>query len=231
MKVILFGSTGMIGQGALRECLLDSGVTEVLAVVRKPTGQQHPKLRELVHANFTDYGDLAHQLTGYDACFFCLGTSSAGMSEADYRRITHDFTLAAARVVLESNPAMTFIYISGEGADSTESSRVMWARVRGRTENDLFALPYKNVYAIRPAVIQPLDGIEARQTWTRLLYKAARPLVPVLGAVFPQYLTDTRRLGKAMLLIARDGAAGCVLHTSDVNALADVVSKPEGANR
>src|SRR5207237_7941049 len=140
----------------------DAEVTSVLSVVRRPTGRTHPKLHELVHSSFTDYSSVTTQLTGYDACFFCLGTSSAGMSEADYRVITYDYTLAAARAFLHANAGKTFIYISGEGADSTENGKVMWARVRGKTENDLLALPNGSVYIIRPAVIQPLHGIEAR---------------------------------------------------------------------
>ena len=219
MKVILFGATGMIGQGALRECLIDPDVTEVLAVVRQPTGQQHTKLRELVRKDFTDYSDITNELTGYDACFFCLGTSSAGMKEDAYRRITYDFTLAAAHAIVPRNPALTFIYISGEGADTTESGRIMWARVRGKTENDLLALPSEKVYIIRPAVIQPLHGIEARQRWTRVLYKVTAPLLPVLRALAPKYVTDTERLGRAMLLIAKQGAPKHILYTPDVNAL------------
>ena len=209
----------MIGQGALRECLLDPRVAEVLAVVRKPTGQQHAKLRELVHTDFTNYSDVAPQLAGYDACFFCLGTSSAGMSEADYRRITYDFTMAAARAVLERNPDLTFIYISGEGADSTEQGRIMWARVRGKLENDLFKLPNKNVYVIRPAVIRPMHGIEARQRWTRLLYKVTAPLLPMVAKLAPRYVTDTERLGRTMVRIAANGAPKRVLDTTDVNAI------------
>lgn len=209
----------MIGQGALRECLQDPGVHEVLAVVRNPGLPAHPKLRELVHKDFLHYDDVASQFAGYDACFFCLGTSSAGMKEDEYKRITHDFTLAAAEAILAQNPSATFIYISGEGADSTEHGRIMWARVRGKTENDLFALPYKNTYVIRPAVIQPLHGIEARQQWIRVLYKVTRPLLPLLRAVAPRYVTDTERLGRAMLVIARKGAPKRILYTPDVNAL------------
>jgi uncharacterized protein YbjT (DUF2867 family) len=219
MKVILFGATGMIGQGALRECLLAPDVTEVLAVVRKLTGIVNAKLRELIHADFADYAAVADKLVGYDACFFCLGTSSAGMSEPDYRRITYDYTLAAAHAIVPRNPSLTFVYISGEGADSTEKGRIMWARVRGKTENDLLALPSEKVYILRPAVIQPLDGIEARQRWTRLLYKVTAPLLPVLKAVAPKYVTDTGRLGRAVLELARHGAPKRILYTPDINAL------------
>lgn len=219
MKVVLFGASGMIGQGALRECLNDSQVTGVLAVVRNTTGVKHGKLRELVHSDFSDLGPLGAQLSGYDACFFCLGTSSAGMNEAEYKVITYDYTLAAARTLLQRNPALTFIYISGAGADPTEQGRVMWARVRGKAENDLLKLSDK-VYIIRPAVIEPLHGIEARQRWTRILYKVSSPLIPLLRAALPQYVTDTERLGRAMLNIARRGAGKHILHTADVNAIA-----------
>jgi uncharacterized protein YbjT (DUF2867 family) len=215
MKVILFGSTGMIGQGALRECLLDPAVDEVLAIVRKPAAQTHAKLRELVHSDFTDYTRVAPQLAGYDAAFFCLGTSSVGKSEAEYRVITYDFTLAAARALLAQNPRLSFIYISGEGADQTEKGRVMWARVRGKTENDLLALS-SNVYVIRPAVIQPMHGVEARQRWTRLLYKATAPLLPALRKVLPNYVTTTEELGRVMLDIAKRGSQKRVLTTSDL---------------
>ncbi|HUP88582.1 MAG TPA: NAD(P)H-binding protein [Longimicrobiales bacterium] len=219
MKVVLFGASGMIGQGALRECLNDPQVNEVLAVVRKPSGVKHAKLRELIHSDFTDYAAIGTQLNGYDACLFCLGTSSAGMSEAEYKVITYDYTLAAARILIQRNPALTFIYISGEGADPTEQGRVMWARVRGKAENDLLKLSDK-VYIIRPAVIQPLHGIEARQRWTRILYKVTGPLIPLLRAALPRYVTDTERLGRAMLNIARRGASKRILHTPDVNAIA-----------
>jgi uncharacterized protein YbjT (DUF2867 family) len=219
MKVILFGSTGMIGQGALRECLLDPAVDEVLAIVRKPGGQTHAKLRELVHTDFTDYTSIAPRLAGYDAGFFCLGTSSVGKSEAEYRVITYDFTLAAARALLAQNPRLTFIYISGEGADQTEKGSVMWARVRGKTENDLLALS-DNVYVIRPAVIQPLHGIEARQRWTRVLYKVTAPLLPALRKLLPNYVTTTEELGRVMIDIAKRGSPKRVLTTSDLRTSA-----------
>src|SRR5712675_1292104 len=190
MKVILFGSTGMVGQGVLRECLRDPDVTEVLAVVRSANGQQHAKLREIVHRDFTDFSAL--QLDG-DACFWCLGVSSAGMSEADYTRITHDFTVAAAKVL--ARPTMTFIFVSGSGADGS----AMWARVKRRTEQDLSAMPFKAVYVFRPGVIQPLHGIRSRTRLYNVLYPLLYPLMLVAKRIAPGYITDTERLGKAML--------------------------------
>lgn len=219
MKVILFGSTGMIGQGALRECLGDPAVEEVLAIVRRPTGNQHAKLRELVHTDFTDYTAIAPALAGYDAAFFCLGTSSVGKSEDEYRRITYDFTLAAARALLAQNPGLTFIYISGEGADSTGKGSVMWARVRGKAENDLLALSDK-VYVIRPAVIQPMHGIVPRERWTRVLYKVTAPVLPLFGRLMPKYFTTTEKLGRALLAIAKHGAPKRILSTLDLGTLA-----------
>ena len=150
MKVILFGATGMVGQGVLRECLLDAGVESVLSVGRSPGGQQHAKLREILHDNFLDFAAIESQLAGYDACFFCLGVSSLGMDEARYRNLTYDITMAAATILAKLNPQMVFIYVSGQGTDSTESGRLMWARVKGKTENDLLKLPFKAASGQRP---------------------------------------------------------------------------------
>ena len=165
MKVILFGATGMVGQGVLRECLLDPGVERVLAVGRSPTGQQHAKLRELLHEHFLDFSNVEAELTGYDACFFCLGVSSVGMDAERYRHLTYDITLAAASTLAKLNPGMTFIYVTGRGTDSTEQGRLMWARVKGKTENDLLKLPFKAAYMFRPAGIQPLHGVRSKTPW------------------------------------------------------------------
>jgi uncharacterized protein YbjT (DUF2867 family) len=162
MNVILFGATGMVGQGVLRECLLDSDVQQILSIVRTPSGQQHPKLRELVHTNFFDYSAMEPQLTGCGACFFCLGVSSAGMDEAKYTQLTYDLTLAAASTLARLNPSMTFLYVSGAGTDSTERGRTMWARVKGKTENALLKLPFRAAYMFRPGIIQPLHGIRSK---------------------------------------------------------------------
>src|SRR5262245_56335881 len=153
MRIVLFGATGMIGQGVLRECLVEPAVTEVLAVGRSATGREHPKLREVTHADLADLTPIEAELRGYDACFFCLGVSSAGMSEDTYRHITYDYTMAAARVFAAQDPDATFIYVSGAGTDSTEQGRTMWARVKGKTENDVLAL-LPNAYMLRPGYIQ-----------------------------------------------------------------------------
>jgi uncharacterized protein YbjT (DUF2867 family) len=220
VNVILFGATGMIGQGVLRECLLDPDVTRVLSVARSSTGQHDDKLRELLREDFTNFSAVERELTGYDACFFCLGVSSAGMSEADYARVTYDFTLAAARVLAKANPEMTFIYVSGAGTDSSEKGRSMWARVKGRTENALLALPFKAKFMFRLGFIQPMHGIVSKTRLYRVLYAAIAPLVPLLKAVFPSAITTTERVGRAMLALAKRGGGKTLLENADVNALA-----------
>jgi uncharacterized protein YbjT (DUF2867 family) len=186
MKVILFGATGMVGQGVLRECLLDAGVASVLAVGRSPTGQRHAKLNEIVHDNFLDYSAIESQLTGCDACFFCLGVSSVGMDEERYRHLTYDITLAAARTLAKLNPRMVFVYVTGRGTDSTEQGRLMWARVKGKTENDLLKLPFRAAYMFRPAGIQPLHGIRSKTAWYQAVYVIAAPLLTLLNRIAPK---------------------------------------------
>jgi uncharacterized protein YbjT (DUF2867 family) len=217
MKVVLFGASGMVGQGVLRECLLDPRVERVLSVGRSATGQQHPKLRELVHADFLDFSAIENDLAGYDACFFCLGVSSAGMSEADYRRVTYDFTLAAAQTLARLNPNMTFIYVSGAGTDSTERGRTMWARVKGATENALLRLPLK-AFMFRPALIQPMHGIRSKTTSYRVFYALTAPLLPLLKRL-PRYVTTTEQIGRAMIAIAEHGAPSPILESADINAI------------
>ena len=219
MKVILFGATGMVGQGVMRECLLDPRVDAVLAVGRSATGQSHPKLTERVQKDLYDYSLNTQQLTGYDACFFCLGVSSAGMSEADYRRITFGLTLAAATALVHLNPAMTFIYVSGAGTDGSERGRIMWARVKGATENALLKLPFKAAYMFRPGIIRPLHGIKSKTPLYRAFYMAAAPLLWLLGIVSPGMLTTTEQMGRAMIGVAADGAPKPLLETRDINRL------------
>jgi uncharacterized protein YbjT (DUF2867 family) len=220
MKVLLFGATGMIGQGALRECLLDPEIDGVLAVGRSATGQSHPKLRELIHHDPLDYAHIESDLAGHDACFFCMGVSSAGMSEADYRRVTYDMTMAAARALLRQNAAMTFIYISGAGTDSTEKGRTMWARVKGQTENALLALPFKAKYMFRPGYIQPMHGIVSKTGLYRAGYAVMGPIYPLLKRLAPNFVTSTEQLGRAMVVAAKRGADKAVLESADINALA-----------
>jgi uncharacterized protein YbjT (DUF2867 family) len=219
MKVILFGATGMVGQGVLRECLLDPDVEKVLTVGRTPTGQQHGKLHELVHKDLLDFSAIEGQLSGYDACFFCLGISSAGMTEQDYHRVTYDIALAAAQTLARQDPGMTFIFVSGAGTDSTERGRTMWARVKGKTENALLKLPFKASYMFRPAFIQPLHGITSKTKLYRIIYAVMGPLYPVWKALFPKYVTTTEVLGRAMIRAARQGAPQRVLENQDINAL------------
>jgi uncharacterized protein YbjT (DUF2867 family) len=209
----------MVGQGVLRECLADAEVQRVLSIGRSATGQRHPKLRELVHRDFLDFAAIESELSGFDACFFCLGVSSAGMKEADYRRITYDFTMAAARALARLNPGMTFEYVSGMGTDSSERGRTMWARVKGKTENALLGLPFQAAYMFRPGVIVPMHGIKSKTKLVRVSYAAMGPLLPLLRAAFPRYVTTTERLGRAMIEAARHGAGKRVLETSDINEL------------
>jgi uncharacterized protein YbjT (DUF2867 family) len=217
MKVILFGATGMVGQGVLRECLLDASVESVLAVGRSLSGKHHAKLREILHDNFLDYSAIESQLAGYDACFFCLGVSSVGMTEERYRRLTYDITLAAARTLARLNTQMVFVYVTGAGTDSTGQGRVMWARVKGKTENDLLKLPFRAAYMFRPAGIQPLHGIRSKTAWVQAIYVTAAPLLSMLNRVAPKYITTTEQVGRAMIKVAKDGYRKPVLESEDIN--------------
>jgi uncharacterized protein YbjT (DUF2867 family) len=219
MNILLFGATGMVGQGVLRECLLDPGVESVLAIGRSATGQQHPKLRELVHQDLLDFSGIDSELAGFDACFFCLGVSSAGMTEEAYRRVTYDITMAVARALARVNPGLTFMYVSGMGTDSSERGRSMWARVKGEAENALLGLPFRAAYMFRPAVIVPLHGIRSKTKLYRIFYALTGPLLPLLNAWFPKYVTTTEQVGRAMIQVAKEGAPKPVLENSDINAV------------
>ncbi len=215
MKVLIFGASGMVGQGVLRECLLDPEVEKVITIGRSGSGAQNPKLQEIIHADMLDYSEIESSLRGIDACFFCLGISSAGMKEADYARVTYGFTLAAAEVLSRLNPGMTFIYVSGVGTDSTEKGRVMWARVKGRTENALLRLPIKT-YMFRPGVIEPLDGIQSKTSSYRILYALFKPFFPLVRWVMPKRVVTTREIGRAMLAVARKGYSTRILEPKDI---------------
>ena len=218
MKAILFGATGMVGQGVLQECLRSREVEGVLSIGRRASGQQHPKLREIVHQDFADFFEIEGEMTGYDACFFCLGVSSLGMKERDYRWVTYEFALAAAQTLARLNPGMTFIYVSGAGTDSSGLGSTMWARVKGQTENAIFKL-FSKAFAFRPAYIQPLDGIVPKTMWLRAVYAVVAPLYPVWKALFPNYVTTTAQVGRAMIHVAREGAPTRVLENRDINAI------------
>jgi uncharacterized protein YbjT (DUF2867 family) len=210
----------MVGQGVLRECVQDAEVTQVLSVVRRASPSVPDKVHELVHADFTNYAGVERELTGYDACFFCLGISSAGMSEADYSRITYDFTVRAAETLARTSPALTFIYVSGAGTDSTEKGGTMWARVKGKAENALLSLPFKAAYMFRPGLIQPLHGIKSRTAAYRLAYIVLAPFIGFLRSLFPNKISTTETIGRAMLVAAKRGAPKRFLENADINALA-----------
>lgn len=248
MKVLLFGATGMIGQGVLRECLADPGVTEVVSVGRRAAGTEHAILRGMPHAKLREvvHPDLAHlapieaEFAGVDACFDCLGVSSAGMSEADYRHVTFDYALAAAQTLLARSPRAVFVLVTGTGTDSTGTGRTMWARVKGQTENALLELPFVEAddtdgdsklgsklgrkiggaFLFRPAYIHPMDGIVSRTRLYRSMYLVTRPLFPLWKRLLPNHVTTTRNLGRAMLVVARRGAPKRILLSRDIEALA-----------
>jgi uncharacterized protein YbjT (DUF2867 family) len=219
-NILLFGATGMIGQGVLRECLLDPGVTLVQTVGRTATRVQHQKLREVVHQDLWHCAAIESELSGFDACFFCLGVSSAGMAEADYERVTYSITLAAAETLSRLNPGMTFIYVSGAGTDSSERGRIMWARVKGKTENALLRLPFKAAYMFRPGAIQPLHGVQSKTAVYRVLYSLTKPLLPLLRWAMPGIIVTTEQMGRAMLAVARHGAPKRILESQDISAIA-----------
>jgi uncharacterized protein YbjT (DUF2867 family) len=216
MNILLFGATGMVGQGVLRECLLDPQVERVVAVGRAPTGRGEVKLREVLTLDPADLGPIEDELTDFDACFFCLGVSAVGMSEAEYTRVTYDLTLAVATTLARLNPDMTFVYVSGAGTDA--NGRAMWQRVKGRTEQALLELPLR-VFLFRPGIIQPLHGARSKTRVYRLGYVALAPFTPILRRLLPHAVTTTEQVGRAMLEVARWGYPRRVLENVDINAL------------
>lgn len=218
MNVILFGATGMIGHGALLECLDDPEVTAVTTVGRREVPLEHEKLTQLVHADFTDFAPVADRLSGFDACLWCLGVSAAGMSEADYRRITIDYTLAAAKVLAEQSPGLTFCFISGAG--TSRDGRAMWARVKAEAEDRLGEFPFARRFNFRPALIQPKRGARSTITSYRVAYAVLAPVFPLLHKL-PKYVTTTEELGRAMLYAAKHGAPSETLENADIRQLAE----------
>jgi uncharacterized protein YbjT (DUF2867 family) len=219
MNVLILGATGMVGQGVLRECLLDEGVARVVTLGRHATGNAHPKLREIVHADLFHLQPIEDELTGLDACFYCLGATAAGKSEREYARINYDMTLAVAETLARIDPGMTFVYVSGQGTDSSERGRTMWARVKGKAENALLRLPFKAAYMLRPGIILPMHGIKSKTTLYRVGYTLMTPLYPVLRRLFPRAITTTEHLGRVMLRLARSGYSKPVLETADIALL------------
>jgi uncharacterized protein YbjT (DUF2867 family) len=220
MKVVLFGATGMVGWGALRECLEDPRVKSVLAVGRSPVALSHPKLREILLENFYDYAPVRSEFADCDACFFCLGVSSAGMSEEKYNHLTYDLTLAAAEAMAAVNRGLTFCYVSGKGTDSSERGRVMWARVKGKTENALLRLPFKAAYMFRPGFIQPQKGARSKTPVYRAFYAVLTPLYPLLRRFLPGYMTTTVNVGRALIQVTARGYERPILESDDINRLA-----------
>jgi uncharacterized protein YbjT (DUF2867 family) len=218
MRILVLGASGMVGQGVLRECLAADDVEAIVSLGRRPCGTVHPKLRELQVAELQDLRAVEPELRGLHACFYCAGVSAVGMSEADYARVTYDLTLAVARALVRLNAALTFVYVSGAGTDSSERGRTMWARVKGATENALLALPCQS-YMFRPALIRPVDGIVSRTRVYRVFYRLTSPILPLLERYLPRYVTTTRQVGRAMLAVARHGAPRRVLENADINAL------------
>jgi uncharacterized protein YbjT (DUF2867 family) len=216
VNALIFGATGMIGQGVLRECLLDPGIARVVTVVRRPTGQSNSKLTELVRPDLATLAPLERQLTGFDACFFCLGVSALGMTEEQYTRVNYDLTIGVAKTLLRTSPNATFIYVSGAGTDSSERGRTMWARVKGRTENTLLSMPFRAAYMFRPGAVIPLHGIRSATRWYNVMYAITKPVYPILRRLAPTMVTTTEELARAMLAVARNGYSTHVLEMADI---------------
>ena len=221
MRVVIFGATGMVGRGVLLECLDDPRVQDVLVVGRRKCGERHEKLREELIEDFFDYWAIRSSFADIDACFFCLGVSSVGQDEESYTRLTHDLTVSVAEALLGAAPGITFIYLSGAGADSTEKGALMWARVRGRLENTLLAMPFKAAYVFRPAYIQPMRGISSRYSSYRMVHAAIRWLFPLLRRLFPGAVTSTEAIARAMISMVESGRRNQILESTDINAAAE----------
>ena len=221
MKVIVTGATGMVGKGVLLECLDHKSVKKVLVIGRNPVDVTHPKLEELIHNDFSDFSTVKEQLAGYDACFLCMGISSVGMKEDDFKKITYDYTLSLARELLPLNPKMTITYVSGEGTDSSEKGRVMWARVKGKTENDLIKLGFKQAFMFRPGFIIPLRGIKSRTKAYQFIYDYFMWLVRLFKAVAPNAVVNTTQVGKAMINCALYGYSSVIIKPKDIIQLAE----------
>ena len=220
MNILVFGATGMVGQGVLRECLLDPSVQLVATIGRTATGKQNPKLREIVLKDLSNYVSIEEKLTNFDAGFFCLGVGSAGMTETEYERVTYGITIAAAETLSRLNPKMVFIYVSGTGTDSSEIGRMMWARVKGKTENALLRMPFAAAYMFRPGFIEPANGEISRNKLYRALFVVTKPLLPLLRAVFPNQILTTHQIARAMLNLVTRPYPKHILEIQDIRAAA-----------
>lgn len=216
MRVLLLGATGMVGEGVLLECVAAQDVSEVVAIVRSPLERVQAKLSEVQHRDFFNWSDV--DLRRFDACFFCLGVSSLGKSEADYRHVTYDLTMSLAQALVKASPQAVFVYVSGAGTNA--QGKQMWARVKGDTENAVMAMPFRGVYCFRPGYIQPLHGVKSKVGWYNEMYVAASWTYPLLRRVLPAMVTSTEAMGRAMLKVARDGWPQRVLGSKEINAAA-----------
>ncbi len=220
IKAIIFGATGMVGQAVLLECIEDGGVESVLLINRRPLENiKHPKIKEIIYADFSDFSSLLPEFSKYNACFFCLGVSAVGMREEEYYKTTFELTIRAAEAVLKANSSFTFCYVSGSGTDSSEKSKAMWARIKGKTENALMAMPFKATYMFRPGYIQPLKGIKSKVKWYMAVYFVFKPIYFLLKS-FKSWITDTTSLGKAMINVVRKGCGKKILESRDINEIA-----------
>ncbi|MDN0092859.1 NAD(P)H-binding protein [Yersinia rohdei] len=220
MKIMIFGASGMLGQGVVRECLLAADVTDVAVVTRQALAISNPKLQQIVTPDPTKFSLSREDIRQYDACFFCLGVSATGMTEEKYRQLTYELTLNVASQLQQANPAMAFIYVSGAGTDSSEQGKVMWARVKGKTENALLKLGFAHAWMFRPAIIQPLNGARSKTASYRIFYQLLTPLFPLLKYLFPTAILTTEDMGKAMLNAVRYGYDKPILEKGDISQLA-----------
>lgn len=220
MRVVLFGGTGMVGAGVLIECLDDPRVESVTSIVRRTTDTKHPKLREIVHTDFYEYSSLRSTFADADVCFFCLGVSVVGLREDQYYHLTYDLTLAAAHAMVAVRPELTFCYVSGAHTDSTEQGRVMWARIKGKTENALLALPFRAAYMFRPGYIQPLRGVRSKTALYQAIYRIISPFYPLLRRLFPKSVTTSVNVGRAMIAVAANGYPRRIVESDEINVVA-----------
>lgn len=220
VRVIITGSTGMVGKGVLLECLENDNVSRVLVINRSTIGLNHPKLEELLIEDFSGLNNFQNSLEGYNACFFCSGVSSVGVSEERYTNVTYDLTINMAKLLVKLNPQSTFCYVSGVGTDSSEKGNTMWARVKGKTENTILAIGFKAAFMFRPGYIQPLKGVKSKTGWYNVLYVIFKPLYPMLRLLFPNQVTSTIKMGEAMINAALYGYKKPILESKDINALA-----------
>ena len=221
MKVILTGATGMVGKGVLLECLEYPDIEEVLSISRRSLAFEHPKLKELIHADFSEFASVAKKLKGFHACFACMGVSSAGMKEAEYSRMTYDYTMALARELYQLNPGITFIYVSGQGTDSSENGRSMWARVKGKTENDLLKLGFQKAFMFRPGAIIPVKGVQPSSKLYRILINNLTWLLKLIQKIRPDSVVNSAQIGQAMIQVSRHAYSKNILDPKDIQLLAN----------